>query len=197
MARTLARVFVAPLFVSTTSRLLIDLNRSIGHPRVFSEFTRHVPDALRKEIVARCYVPYRTEVERLVRQTVAKGRRVVHVSSHSFTPVLEGTMRYADVGLLYDPARSGEVALCARWKAALATAAPGLRVRRNYPYAGKGDGQTATLRRKYPPGAYVGIELEINQRIAFAGGAPWKALQRVLASTLHAALSDAADTGDF
>ena len=37
-------------------------------------------------------------------------------------------------------------------------------MRRNYPYAGKGDGLTSYLRRRFPPGAYVGIELEVNQR---------------------------------
>ena len=40
MARELAKAFKAPLFVSTVSRLLVDLNRSIGHPRLYSEATR-------------------------------------------------------------------------------------------------------------------------------------------------------------
>ena len=52
-----------------------------------------------------------------------------------------------------------------------------LRVRRNYPYAGKGDGLTSYLRRRFPPGAYVGIELEVNQSIVFAAGRRWTALR--------------------
>jgi N-formylglutamate amidohydrolase len=36
MARAMARAFRAPLVTSTISRLLIDLNRSIGHPHLFS-----------------------------------------------------------------------------------------------------------------------------------------------------------------
>jgi hypothetical protein len=55
--------------------------------------------------------------------------------------------------LLYDPARPGEVELSERWKASLRTCAPSLVVRRNYPYAGKSDGLTNHLRRRYPPGA--------------------------------------------
>ena len=34
---------------------------------------------------------------------------MIHVSSHSFTPELDGKVRRADVGLLYDPAPRGEV----------------------------------------------------------------------------------------
>jgi predicted N-formylglutamate amidohydrolase len=112
---------------------------------------------------------------------------VIHVSSHSFTPVLAGSERTADVGLLYDPRRRGESLLCARWKDALAVVAPALRVRRNYPYAGKGDGLTAFLRRRYPDAAYVGVELEINQAIVLAGGAPWRRLRRVLVESLRRA----------
>ena len=123
---------------STISRLLVDLNRSIGHPQLFSAATRSAPATVRAKIVEQHYRPYRVQVERLVRQSVSRGRRVIHISSHSFTPELDGKVRRADVGLLYHPGRRGEAELCARWKASLAAFAPELRVRRNYPYAGKG-----------------------------------------------------------
>ena len=95
---------------------------------------------------------------------------MIHLSSHSFTPELNGRVRVADVGLLYDPARQGEAALCARWKASLAAIAPQFRVRRNYPYAGKGDGLTRDLRLRFSRRAYVGIELEVNQQIVLGAG---------------------------
>jgi len=187
MARELARAFGAPLVASTVSRLVVDLNRSIGHPRCFSTATRGAPRSLRAEIVERHYLPYRTEVERLVGRSVSRGRRVIHVASHSFTPELDGRVRSADVGLLYDPGRHTEVDLCARWKASLLEMAPQLRVRRNYPYAGKGDGLTRYLRMHFPPGAYVGIELEVNQGIVLAAGRRWPRLRRVLIDSLRAA----------
>ena len=187
MARALARAFGAPLVTTTVSRLLVDLNRSIGHPRLFSAAVRSAPAALRAKIVERYYRPYRTEVERLVTQFVSRGRRVIHISSHSFTPTLHGKSRCADVGLLYHPGRRGEARLCARWKAALAEFAPGIEVRRNYPYAGRGDGLTSHLRLDFQPSAYVGIELEINQRIVFDAGSRWKALRTVLIHSLRAA----------
>jgi predicted N-formylglutamate amidohydrolase len=187
MAMALAKAFRAPLVASTISRLVVDLNRSIGHPRLFSAMTRGAPAKLRAEIVEQHYRPYRLQVERLVRQSVSRGRRVIHISSHSFTPSLDGKVRRADVGLLYHPGRHGEAELCARWKASLAVLAPELRVRRNFPYAGKGDGLTAHLRLHMPPAAYVGIELEVNQRIVFAAGRRWTAVRGVLIDSLRTA----------
>ena len=187
LARAMARACGAPLVASNVSRLLVDLNRSSGHPGLFSGATRGAPAAVRADILARHYLPYRQRVEGLVGAAVARGRRVVHISSHSFTPVLDGRRRRADVGLLYDPGRSGEATLCACWKSALAQRAPSLRVRRNYPYAGKADGLTSHLRRRFPPAAYVGVELEVNQRIVAAGGRPWAALRTTLIDSLRAA----------
>ena len=187
MARALASAFDAPLVSSTISRLVVDLNRSIGHPRLFSTPIRDSSATLRAEIVDRYYRPYRDEVEAFVARFVALRRRVIHISSHSFTPELDGKVRQADVGLLYHPARRGEAKLCARWKRSLAAYAPDLRVRRNYPYAGKGDGLTSYLRRRFPDRAYVGVELEINQRIVFGGGRRWTALRAVLVESLRAA----------
>jgi predicted N-formylglutamate amidohydrolase len=185
MARTLARSFEAPLVTSTISRLLVDLNRSLGHPALFSPATCRAPAAQRARIIARHYLPYRLRVENLVRQSVADGRRVVHVSAHSFTPELDGKVRNADVGLLYDPRREGEARLCAAWQQLLTQSAPQLRVRRNYPYAGKGDGLTSHLRHCFASGAYLGIELEVNQAIVIAAGQRWKALRAVLTDSLR------------
>jgi predicted N-formylglutamate amidohydrolase len=189
MARALARDLRAPLVTSTVSRLVIDLNRSIGHPQLFSAATRGVPAAVREEIVAQYYRPYRAQAEYSVKQAVSRGLRVIHISSHSFTPALDGKVRNTDVGLLYHPSRHGEVELCARWKASLAAIAPELRVRRNYPYAGKGDGLTSHLRLRFPGSSYVGIELEVNQNIVLAAGARWAALRRVLIDSFRRACS--------
>lgn len=187
MAKDLAAALTAPLVSSTVSRLLVDLNRSIGHPRLFSDATEGAAARLRPAIVERHYRPYRSRVEHLVGRSVSRRRRVIHISSHSFTPKLYGEVRRADVGLLYHPGRHAEVELCARWKSALATAHPGLRVRRNYPYAGRGDGLTSYLRRRFSSDVYVGIELEINQRIVFAGGSHWRALRVALIESLQRA----------
>jgi predicted N-formylglutamate amidohydrolase len=197
MARALARAFRAPLVSSTTSRLLVDLNRSIGHPQLFSAATRSAPAQVRAKIVEQHYRPHRMQVERRVGQSVARGRRVIHIASHSFTPELDGRLRRADVGLLYHPGRRAEAALCARWKASLAALAPHLRVRRNYPYAGRADGLTAHLRLRFPPSAYVGIELEVNQEIVLGAGRRWASLRGALIDSLRTACARTTrNTGD-
>ncbi len=188
MARALATAFAAPLVASTVSRLLVDLNRSVGHPHLHSEATRNAPAEIRQRILKHYYQPYRAQAERLIRQAIADHGLVIHLSSHSFTPELGGKVRDADIGLLYDPARPGEADLCARWKAALKACAPDLSVRRNYPYAGKGDGLTAWFRQRLPPDAYVGIELEINQKHIIRADRYWTELRKMVVESLCRAL---------
>ena len=191
MARELAAALRAPLVASTVSRLLVDLNRSLSNPRAWSAATRALPPDRKRRVVARHYAPYHRRVAAIVGEAIASGCRVVHVASHSFTPVLDGHARTCDIGLLYDPARAGEAALAQRWKAAFAEREPRLRVRRNYPYAGKGDGLTRSLRRRFPPARYVGIELEINQAFVRDGGRAWRDVRACVVSTLQAALGPA------
>jgi predicted N-formylglutamate amidohydrolase len=190
LARELAEALAAPLFFSTTSRLLIDLNRSVGHPSLYSEATRSAPVTVRREILEKHYLPYRDEVEAHIAAAIARGSRVIHLASHSFTPVLDGEVRNADIGLLYDPARPGEVELCRRWQARLQAQAPEVKVRRNYPYTGRSDGFTAYLRRRFPAGVYVGIELEINQKHVLHGGRRWRTLQDLVIEALHPAMME-------
>lgn len=191
LAREMARALAAPLFVSTISRLLIDLNRSTGHPRLYSEATRSAPDPVRRAILDTYYLPYRDRVEASIADAIAGGSRVIHIASHSFTPALDADVRNADIGLLYDPARPGEAALCHRWQAHLNALAPEMKVRRNYPYAGKSDGLTAHLRRRFPAEVYVGIELEINQKHVLAGGRQWRVLRRRVIEALRQAINQA------
>lgn len=188
MARSLAAALNAPLLAATTSRLLIDLNRPPGHPHLFSCVTRTAPAELRAKIASQHYEPYWAELKSAVRRSVENGRRVIHVSSHSFTPELNGHVRRADIGLLYDPGRRGEAELCASWKAMLSEYAPRLRVRRNYPYRGRAAGLTAWMRRCFSADTYTGIELEVNQRIVFAAGRPWAELRSAVSRSLLAAL---------
>jgi len=163
MARALSVAFRAPLVAATTTRLLVDLNRSIGHPQLYSQVTRGAHAAMRSEILERHYHPHRRRVAGLISGAIAAGRPALHLSCHSFTAQLGGVERNADVGLLYDPAREAEAALCRAWQRELAILAPDLRVRRNYPYLGKTDGFTSWWRRRHPDSVYLGIELELNQ----------------------------------
>ncbi len=191
LAREMATRLGAPLQAATVSRLLIDLNRSPGHPRLYSAATRALAPAQRREIFDAYYRPYRDALQRCIVAAIAGGRRVVHVSCHSFTPELDGDPRDADIGLLYDPTRAAEVALCRRWQAQLAARLPALRIRRNYPYRGRADGFATYLRRCFAPADYAGIELEVSQA-QVARRRAWPLLRQALVTTLDAALAEQA-----
>lgn len=170
LARGLASALGGRLRPATVTRLLVDLNRSPGHPRAFSEFTRGLSRGEREEILERWYTPHREAVLADVGELAASVRTVIHLGVHSFTPVLDGVVRRADVALLYDPSRRSEAALCSAWVHELRRLLPDLAVRRNQPYRGVSDGLTTSLRRHFGAEAYVGVEIEVNQRLLGANG---------------------------
>jgi predicted N-formylglutamate amidohydrolase len=189
LAKRLAAATRSPLHFATVTRLLVDLNRSIGHPNLFSEIARPLDRPALEQVLLRHYHPYRRAVQDDVASRVDAFGRVLHLSVHTFTPVLAGVVRTADVGLLYDPKRPAERDFCLRWRDAILRRRPSLRVRRNSPYRGVADGLVSHLRKRFPSDAYVGVELEVNQRFPLRGGRAWTDLQRLLADALRDALA--------
>jgi len=181
LARFLAKRLRRPLHAVTWSRLFVEANRAAHNPRIWSRFTRTLPKAERAAILARYWWPHRSKVEAAVAEATRRAR-VVHVAVHSFTPELEGHVRNADVGLLYDSRRPREASLCRRWGAILARVAPELRVRYNYPYRGNTDGLGTWLRKRHPAARYLGIEIEINQGLVGTRG--WRSFQNSIATSL-------------
>jgi len=57
-------------------------------------------------------------------------------------------------------------------------------------YTNLPDGFCTWLRRRYPAEHYIGVELELNQRHATAGGPAWTALRADVVAALQAALHD-------
>jgi predicted N-formylglutamate amidohydrolase len=163
LARVLSRRLGAPLLAATTTRLLVDHTRTATHAACFSSYTRDLPPDLRARLLADLYWPHRRKVEGAIAREVRAGQRVLHLAIHSFTPVLRGERRNADVGLLYDSTRTDERARCVRWRRELSELDARLRVRLNYPYRGSSDGLTTALRRALPEARYLGIEIELNQ----------------------------------
>lgn len=147
----------------TVSRLLVELNRSLHHPQLFSEFTKGISSEDKKKILEEYYFPYRKAGEEKIAEYLKAGENVLHLSIHSFTPQLNGKVRNADVGLLYDPSRTMEKQACRRLKDLLLQEDGALKVRFNYPYLGKADGFTTHLRKRFPEN-YAGIEIEVNQK---------------------------------
>lgn len=186
VARAFGRRLGVTPFTATTTRLVVDLNRSPGNRNVFSAYTRSLPAAQRTAALAAHYWPYRNAVEGAVADAVRADEGILHVSAHSFTPELDGEVRNCDVGFLYDPRRRGEAQFVEAWYAALRDADPSLVLRRNYPYRGVSDALVTHLRRNYASDGYVGMELEINQK--HVGGRRWPLLVATLAATLALAV---------
>jgi len=189
VARAFGRKLGVTPFAGKATRLVVDLNRSPGNRNVFSAYTRSLSAEQRAAALAAHYSPYRKAVEDSVAEALAAGEAVLHVSAHSFTPVLRGEVRNCDIGFLYDPREAGEVRFIEAWYAALAGAHPSLTLRRNYPYRGVSDSLVTYLRRRYGRRGYVGMELELNQKHVASAG--WRALVAVLATTLAAAVERA------
>jgi len=188
LARALARQLGRPLFRGVVTRLLVDLNRSLQSPTLFSEYALRLEEKERLVLLARYWQPYRHAVRHCLEEQLAGGRRVLHFSVHSFTPKLRGETRRTDIGLLFDPARAAEARFCRALRAALQGEFPELRIDMNEPYSGVSDGLTTTLRAEFPRNRYMGIEFEVNQRYARGEPARWRELQRGIARALAASL---------
>ncbi len=153
-----------PLFYMEISRLLIEMNRSAHHPNLYSEFSKTLDEADKQLLLNQYYGPYREKVIHQISKEIAGKKKALHISVHTFTPVLNNKVRKTDIGLLFDPDRKEEARFCNRWKAELDTQLPQFDTRFNYPYLGTDDGFTTFLRTQFPGDQYLGIEIEINQK---------------------------------
>ena len=157
---------------SKFSRLVVDMNRSSTSKSFYSEYTSSLPNTVKARMLS-LWEKYREKIESFVAGKIPEKQRktgkdappkVIHLGIHSFTPVLNDVERDADVGILYDPSRPAEARIAENLIKSIRERAPWLKIRKNYPYLGKSDGLTTTLRQKFGP-AYAGLEIEINQKL--------------------------------
>ncbi len=197
LAREIANQGRYPLFEASVSRLIVDLNRSLNHRSLHSQFLRNAPPDLKQRIIDKYYLPYRQAVEGEIRRLLKKRKKVIHLSIHTFTPVLNGVARNCDIGLLYDPASTMEKEVAHKLTFALNAIKKNfprnkgkvsfpLRIRKNYPYRGIADGFTTYLRRSFSRN-YAGLELEINQALVMRKD--WATLRSAISDSIHFLLS--------
>lgn len=148
--------------VATTTRLLVDINRSLYRRTLFSEFTKHLLREEKEKILIDYYYAFRRPFEQKVRAFWNEKIKVLHVSVHSFTPELNGQVRQTDCGILYHPGREKEKVFAKMWQQEIHKLMPDFRVRFNYPYSGKPDGHVRHY-RDIETLNYLGIEFELNQ----------------------------------
>lgn len=188
-ARRIAAELETPLLSSTTSRLLIELNRSLHHRALFSEYSRTLPENDRSNIIKNYYLPYREKLQQTIAGIIRRRGFVLHLSIHSFTPKLNHSIRNADIGLLYDPRRRHERRFAMDLQESLRNLDRNLKIRRNYPYRGIADGVTTYHRKLFKSGQYAGLEIEINQKYPLAGdNRAWCRLQNTIVQGLARSL---------
>ena len=184
MARQMQKLLNSPLCEYRWSRLLIDPNRC-RRANLFSEFSVALPAEQKADLLETYYRPYQTKLTDEISRCMQRGHPVLHLSLHSFTSVWKGSLRNADMGILYDPARKKEQQLAIQLQECLRTLP--LKIRRNYPYQGKADGLTTEFRKRWPQKHYLGFELEFNQAMLTAMSQPEKTrLLKTCADALQA-----------
>lgn len=164
IAKYISRRADSKLISNSVSRLLIECNRTLEHGDLFSEFTKKLPHDMLKNLVEEYYLPYRNSIERKIEQHLHHNHQVIHISFHSFTPILNGETRKTEIGILFDPANKLEQDFAEAWKSSIEEKIDSWRVKFNYPYKGTDDGLTTYFRGKYKEN-YAGLELEINTKL--------------------------------
>ncbi|MEQ8925797.1 MAG: N-formylglutamate amidohydrolase [Fulvivirga sp.] len=164
LAKYTARNLDVPLYYQKVSRLLIEMNRSLNTPDLFSKYSTVLAEKDKRLLEQKYYHPYRNEIEGKISEWVEEGHSVLHLSFHTFTPSLNGLERLVDIGILCDENIESELKFSEQWKEQLSIIFPSLLVMINMPYNGADDGFTTYLRTKFPQTSYLGIELEVNQK---------------------------------
>ncbi len=178
LAETLSESWKVPLLSYRFSRLLIEPNRSEHHHQLYSEYTRKADKEIKMALLEYYYRPYRDKVYKAVRDGISQSGNLLHISIHTFTPVLHGKIRDFDIGLLYDPKRGSEKMFATGLKAGLSEI---FQIRMNRPYKGTSDGLVTTLRKHFHAEQYIGLELEINQKHYEKGDTEWNKICKQIA----------------
>lgn len=166
MSMLFSQYFNQPVITGDISRLIVDLNRSIYRNKCFSDYTQTLTPAKKEVLLSQYYHPFREKTQQLIQEILNKQNHfVLHLSIHSFTPVLNNEIRKNDIGILYDPKRKNEKIFSHTLSNQIKNHSENsLSVRMNYPYLGTADGHTTAL-RKILTEKYIGIELEVNQKL--------------------------------
>jgi predicted N-formylglutamate amidohydrolase len=163
LARGLSEQLDAVLVHAPVSRLVYDLNRAPDQAGAMPERSEvyDVPGNIainareRARRTSAIYVPFHSELHRIIAERIALGLAPVIVTIHSFTPIYFGKPRAVEFGVIHDAD--------ARYAQAICRAAQSLPIRTelNAPYSAL-DGVTHTLRLQATPYGLPNAMLEVR-----------------------------------
>lgn len=163
IALKMQQTLKVPFVYATTSRLVVDLNRTLKNPTLFSEYMKPLPRVTLKDVLKRYYFPHWKKVRTKIQSLLKPENKVIHVAVHSMTDNLNGQKRKMHLALLYNPALKNEVRFASLWTKELKKEFPDFIIARNKPYRGDGDGLTCEMRKENRSDNYIGLEIEFNQ----------------------------------
>ena len=188
LAEYLAKRLLAPCFVPLISRLLVDHNRTPQSQSLWSEFSDTLSQDQKLTLLDSYYRPFRSMTSQWICGRVSSGRKVLHLSVHSFTPTFNGTIRDFDIRILYVPSRQEERSFGRAWQANIKAARPDLIARLNQPYRGTANCHQTSYRHAYSTRQYLALELEVNQRLLNNQTLKWQTTKSLLFKTFKKTL---------
>jgi len=110
VTHNIANALNAPAVLAGFSRLVIDLNRPLGHPESMPEISDHtvipgnhdLSEATRKIRSDALFNPYHEAINQSISHIWQEGPAPVLFSIHSFTPTMNGEVRPWDAGILWN-----------------------------------------------------------------------------------------------
>ncbi|MFQ6017131.1 MAG: N-formylglutamate amidohydrolase [Kiloniellaceae bacterium] len=182
----------APAVLSHFSRLAIDPNRKLDDPTLVQRLSdgviipgnRDLSPADLKARIDGLYRPYHAAIDRMLEDLLARGPAPAVISMHSFTPVIKGTERPWQVGILWNEDPRLPVPLMAGLRA------QGIAVGDNQPYSGR-DQHGHSLHLHAGARGLANALVEVRQDLidTHRGAAEWA---ERLADALSAVLADPA-----
>lgn len=180
VTRRLAEIMDAPAVLSRFSRLIVDPNRALDDPTLVPRISDGVIVPGNRELapaeigrrIAALHRPYHAAVDRVIEGKLAdlrqSGRRPALISMHSFTPVIKGTERPWQIGILWNRDPRIPEPLMARLRA------EGIVVGDNEPYSGR-DNHGYTLHVHAEPRGLANALIEMRQDLidTHHGAAEW------------------------
>ena len=183
----LSQKLKAPYFANTSSRLLIDCNRSDNNPKRFPRWTKKLKASERQAIEKLVCDSYKSKVRTHVKKLLSRGHFVVVISVHSFTPVLNGKRRETELGVLYRPFVNTESDLASALVTHLKNFS-NFKIHHNRPYQGHTDCFLNELFREFKNPQFTGVMFELNYGL-LSSKKSWDELQWALATAVKAVLA--------